>query len=121
MVLSLGSRAVREEKYLQNLSFFTERLPRRGQSFFSRLGRRAPSGKNIFRICCFLLNAFRGEANLSLAGWGDAPERETDAECSPFFPWEKTIPTDVSRRCSCHRSAENRAIAAKGVYLPSIL
>ncbi len=53
MLLSLGGRAVREEKYLQNLSFFTERLPRKGQPFFSRLGRRAPSGKNIFRICCF--------------------------------------------------------------------
>ena len=92
MLLSLGGRAVREEKYLQNLSFFTERLPRKGQPFFSRLGRRAPSRKNIFRICCFLLNTFRGEANLSLAGWGDAPERETDAECSPFFPRGKVYP-----------------------------
>ena len=76
MLLSLGGRAVREEKYLQNLSFFTERLPRKGQPFFSRLGRRVPSGKNIFRICCFLLNAFRGKANLSSAGWGGVSQVE---------------------------------------------
>lgn len=48
--------------------------------------------KNICKIFRFLLNAFRGEANLSLAGWGDAPERETDAECSPFFPQGKVYP-----------------------------
>lgn len=53
MLLSLGGRAVREEKYLQNLSFFTERLPRKGQPFFSRLGRRAPSGKIFFEFAVF--------------------------------------------------------------------
>lgn len=52
MLLSLGGRAVREEKYLQNLSFFTERLPRRGQPFFSRLGRcpRKRSRRGMFSI-----------------------------------------------------------------------
>ena len=52
MLLSLGSRAVREEKYLQNLSFFTERLPRRGQPFFSRLGRcpRKRNRRGMFSI-----------------------------------------------------------------------
>lgn len=52
MLLSLGGRAVREEKYLQNLSFFTERLPGRGQPFFSRLGRcpRKRNRRGMFSI-----------------------------------------------------------------------
>lgn len=91
MLLSLGGRAVREEKYLQNLSFFTERLPRRGQSFFSRVGAACPKWKKYFSNLLFFTERLPRRGQPFFSRLGRCPRKRNRRGMFSIFSLGKSL------------------------------